>query len=150
MNHQVTRSTAWAAALGLATAMAAAPALAQQQEGYDAPPPPPPQEQQQDYQDFQRQQPQEHETVQVSEAKLDQFVDALNEVHTIRNEAAVQLEQATDTEEAQKLQQEAQQQMIEAVENAGLSVEEYNQIATLMGSDPDLQQRISAKLEERS
>jgi hypothetical protein len=29
-------------------------------------------------------------------------------------------------------------------------VEEYNHIATLMGTDPELQQRVHNKLEERS
>jgi hypothetical protein len=53
-------------------------------------------------------------------------------------------------ETAQEVQQRAQQQMIDAVEEAGLSVEEYNQIATLMSTDPELQERISSKLEDRS
>jgi hypothetical protein len=86
----------------------------------------------------------------VDETKLEQFVEALSEVHTIRNEAAVELESTTTTEDAQEVQQRAQQQMIDAVEESGLSIEEYNRIATLMGSDPELQQRVSAKLEERS
>lgn len=130
MNYRPTRIAAYAAALGLATALSAAPALAEDY-GYDTPP------------------PQEQQAVPVSEAKLDQFVTALNEVHSIRNEAAEELEATTDPQDAQQVQQKAQQQMIEAVEEAGLTIEEYNQIATMMSSDPELQERISARLEER-
>jgi hypothetical protein len=130
MNYRATRISACAAALGLATALAAAPALAEDYD-YDTPP------------------PQEQQAAPVSEAKLDQFVTALNEVHAIRNEAAEELEATTDPQDAQEVQQKAQQQMIEAVEEAGLTIEEYNQIATMMSSDPELQERISARLEER-
>lgn len=130
MNYRATRISACAAALGLATALAAAPALAEDYD-YDTPP------------------PQEQQAAPVSEAKLDQFVAALNEVHSIRNEAAQELEATTDPQDAQEVQQKAQQQMIEAVEEAGLTIEEYNQIATMMSSDPELQERISARLEER-
>jgi hypothetical protein len=132
MSNRVARTTAIATAMGLATTLAAAPTLAED-HGYHEPPP------------QQQQQP-----AVVDETKLDQFVEALSEVHAIRNEAAVELESTDNTEDAQAVQQRAQQQMIEAVEEAGLSIEEYNRIATLMGSDPELQQRVSAKLEERS
>ena len=129
MNHRIARRTAVAAAIGLATAMAAAPAFAEDYEGQAEP---------------------QQQAAMVDETKLDQFVEALSEVHAIRNEAAVELESTTTTEDAQEVQQRAQQQMIDAVEESGLSIEEYNRIATLMGSDPELQQRVSAKLEERS
>lgn len=130
MKYRVARSTAIAAALGLGTAMAAAPALAQ------------------DYgQDYQAPAQQE---AQVSETELNRFVDALAEISVIRETASVQLEAATDMEEAQQIQQDAQARMIEAVEDSGLSVEQYNQIATLMGSNQQLSERVHNMLEERS
>jgi hypothetical protein len=141
MNYRVSRTTAYAAALGLATAMAAGPALADDEHEYEHQAPPPP---------VQPEGQQHLDTAHLTEAKIEQFVDALTEVHLIRNEAAAELEAATDMEEAQEIQLRAQQQMIDAVEEIGLSVEEYNQIATLMSTDPELQQRISSKLEERS
>jgi hypothetical protein len=141
MNHRVSRTTAYAAALGLATAMAAGPALADDEHEYEHQAPPPP---------VQPEGQQHLDTAHLTDAKLEQFVDALTEVHVIRNEAASELEAATDMETAQEVQLRAQQQMIDAVEEAGLSVEEYNQIATLMSTDPELQERISSKLEDRS
>lgn len=131
MNHRATRTTALAAAFGLAAGMAAAPVMAQE---YGQ----------------QQQQPPQAQAVQVDEAKINQFVDALAEISTIRQTVAAELESAEDMEEAQKVQQDAQQRMVEAVESAGLSVEEYNHIASLMGSDPELAERINSELEKRS
>jgi hypothetical protein len=128
MNHRASRTAALAAAFGLGTALVAAPAMAQE---------------------YGQQQPQQ-QTTEVSERKINQFVDALAEISTIRQTAAAELESAADMEEAQKVQQDAQQRMVEAVESAGLSVEEYNRIASLMGSDPELAERINTELERRS
>jgi hypothetical protein len=130
MKHAAIRLTALAAALGLLTTLSAAPALGQAEPPQYEPP--------------------QQSKEQISEAKIDQFVTALNEVHTIRNDVATELESTQDAEQAQKVQQRAQQDMIEAVQDAGLSVEEYNQIASRMSSDPELQARISAKLDESS
>ena len=78
-----------------------------------------------------------------------QFVDALTEIAVIRQTAAVELESAADMEHAEQVHREAQEQMIEALESTGLSVDEYNRIATLMGIDPELSERIHSKLQER-
>jgi hypothetical protein len=134
MNQRITGMTAIAAALGLVTAMAAAPVLAQEDP----------------YEERGAQPPAEGQAAEVSEEKIDKFVDALSEIRVIQEEASAELEATSDTQEAQEVQQAAQQKMIEAVEAAGLSVEEYNQIAALMGSDPELQERIHSKLDQRS
>lgn len=134
MNQRITRTTAIAAALGLVTAMAAAPVLAQEDP----------------YQERGAQPQAESQATEVSEEKIEKFVDALSEIRVIQEEASAELEATSDTQEAQQVQQDAQQKMIEAVEAAGLSVEEYNQIAALMGSDPELQERVHAKLDQRS
>jgi hypothetical protein len=142
MTHRVTRTTALAAAAGLAAAMAAWPAMAQDDDAERQAQP----GQQQQQQQMQAQPPQNNE---VSEEQLEQFVDALAEISVIRQTAAAELEAAADMEEAERVHREAQEQMIEAVESAGLSVDEYNRIATLMGIDPDLSQRVHSKLQER-
>jgi hypothetical protein len=142
MTHRVTRTTAFAAAAGLATAMAAGPVMAQDDDAERQAQPG-----QQQQQQMQAQPPQNNE---VSEEQLAQFVDALAEISVIRQTAAAELEAAADMEEAERVHREAQEQMIEAVESAGLSVDEYNRIATLMGTDPELSQRVHSKLQERS
>lgn len=139
MTYRITRMTALVAAAGLAAALAAAPAMAQDEE--DAARQAQPGEHQ-----FEPQPPQD---TAVSEQQLEQFVDALAEITVIRQTAAVELESAVDMEQAEQVHREAQEQMIEAVENAGLSVDEYNRIATLMGTDAELSQRVHSKLQER-
>ncbi|NGX17045.1 DUF4168 domain-containing protein [Wenzhouxiangella sp. XN24] len=129
MKHRSTQAVALAAAIGLGAALSAAPAFAQ---------------------DYQQDTSPQASAPDVSSEKLDKFVDALAEISVIREAAAVELEAAEDMEQAQKLQQEAQAEMIDAVETAGLTVEEYNQIATVMGSDPELAERVRTQLEERS
>lgn len=129
MNNRAKHTVAFAASLAAGAALAAAPSMAQE---YGQQPPP------------------QQQATEVSERKINQFVDALAEISTIRETAAAELEAAADMEEAQKVQQDAQQRMVEAVESAGLSVEEYNHIASLMGSDPELAERINAELERRS
>jgi hypothetical protein len=98
----------------------------------------------------QQQQPNEPTTAELTDTKIDQFVEAMVEVQAIREEVSAELEATQDAEEAQEVQRDAQAKMIEAVENAGLTVHEYNRIAALMGQDPELRQRIDAKVAERS
>jgi hypothetical protein len=154
MTHRAPRMTTFAAALGVAAAMAAAPALGQQDDAERQAQTPSAQQQPAQQQPAQQQpaqqQPQQQEAASVSEEKLEQFVEALTEITMIRQTAAVELESAADMERAEQVHREAQEQMIEAVEKAGLSVDEYNRIATLMGTDPELSERIHSKLQESS
>jgi hypothetical protein len=159
MTHRAPRMTTFAAALGVAAAMAAAPALGQQDDAerqaqtpsaQQQPAQQQPAQQQPAQQQPAQQQPQQQEAASVSEEKLEQFVEALTEITMIRQTAAVELESAADMERAEQVHREAQEQMIEAVEKAGLSVDEYNRIATLMGTDPELSERIHSKLQESS
>jgi hypothetical protein len=150
MTHRAPRMTTYAAAIGVAAAMAAAPALGQQDDVERKAQSPATQQQPAQQQPAPQQFDQQQEAASVSEEKLEQFVEALTEITMIRQTAAVELESAADMERAEQVHREAQEQMIEAVENAGLSVDEYNRIATLMGTDPELSERIHSKLQERS
>jgi hypothetical protein len=47
------------------------------------------------------------------------------------------------------MQQEAQEEMISAVEENGLNVEEYNQVAMALQSDPAMMQQVQRMAEER-
>jgi hypothetical protein len=150
MTHRAPRMTTYAAAIGVAAAMATAPALGQQDDVERKAQSPATQQQPAQQQPAPQQFDQQQEAASVSEEKLEQFVEALTEITMIRQTAAVELESAADMERAEQVHREAQEQMIEAVENAGLSVDEYNRIATLMGTDPELSERIHSKLQERS
>jgi hypothetical protein len=135
MSKQLNRPVAIAAAFGLGAAMAVTSALAYEGEKQ------------------QYTQPQEQEqldSTQVTETKIEQFVEALVEVQAIREEVATELESTANAAEAQQVQQQSQVKMIEAIESTGLTLHEYNQIASMMHSDPELKQRIDQRVSERS
>lgn len=84
--------------------------------------------------------------VDVSDEQLQQFVDAQGAISGIQQDFAGRLEGVEDPEEAQKLQGEANEAMVEAVEAAGLSVDQFNEIAMAIQGNPELQQRLSDML----
>lgn len=117
----------------IAAALFSMPALAQEQQQ---------QQQQQAQQQQAQQQMEEMASEPVTDEQLEQFAAALDEIESINDEFVAELEQAENQEEAQELQIAAQSEMVEAVENSGLSVEEYNAIAYRMQNDPEIQERI--------
>lgn len=56
---------------------------------------------------------------------------------------------ATATISIVRIQQAAQKQMQEAVEEAGLTIEEYNRIAEAAKSDPDIDQTLQQLIQDR-
>lgn len=80
----------------------------------------------------------------ISEEDLQKFAQADSAVGEIRDDFSQRLSQAENQEEAQSLQMEAQEKMVEAVQSEGLEIPKYNEIATRMQSDPELQQRIQS------
>lgn len=86
--------------------------------------------------------PQQAQAVDVSDKQLQQFADAQEAVNNIREDAVAKLEQIKDKNEAQQLQQQANQDMISAVKNSGLSVQNYNVIARAVHTNTKLQARL--------
>ncbi len=79
----------------------------------------------------------------VTDAQLEQFVDAATEVQTVQQEYAAEIQATQEQAEAQSLRQEAQEKMVEAVEGSGLSVSEYNLIAQRLQQDQSLVERLN-------
>jgi hypothetical protein len=122
-------------------ALAGAPALAQE-PGADP--------QQQPQPEYQPQPPapgQAPGTTEVSDEQIEQFAEAYSEVAQLRDSYTQQIVQAEDPDRATELQQEANEKMIEAVEDKGLTVGEYNMIAEAMDRDPELQERVLQRLQ---
>lgn len=88
--------------------------------------------------------PQQQAATQISDADLEKFVEAESKVSEIRDEFTQKLNDAEDQDKAQELQLEAQEKMMEAVSEVGIEVPVYNEIATRIQSDPELQQRAEA------
>jgi len=82
------------------------------------------------------------------EQNLRAYARAAIEVSELQQQFRGQLQQAQGAEEQQAIQEEANAAMIAAIEGEGLSLEQYNQIATAMQSNPDLVEDIRGYLEE--
>lgn len=84
----------------------------------------------------------------VDEAKLKSFAVAFLEVAKVNQVYQPQIE-AAQPDDQQRLQQEAGQKMIEAVNASDdITVDEYNQIIQAAQTDPELAQRINGHITE--
>jgi len=88
-------------------------------------------------------------TAALTEQTVDTFVDAFVSVQEIREEFTERLHSASDEAEAQAMQQEAQEKMMQAVEESGMSVQEYNEVAMALQNDPELMQQVQEKAADR-
>lgn len=117
----------------IAAAMFAMPAIAQQD----------------DAQAYAQQQMEQMANEPVTEEQLETFVDAIEHIERINDEFVAALENVETQEEAQELQMNAQREMVESVEETGLSVEEYNALAYRLQNDPEVQAKVEAIRENR-
>jgi hypothetical protein len=117
--------------IAAATLLAAPQAMAQAQ------PQQPPQAQQPATPDF-------------SEQQIDAFVDAATEVQRVQTELDAKAQEAQNPEEVAELQQEAQLEASQAVEDSGLTVDEYAAIAQAANQDPNLYAMIVDRMQQRS
>ncbi len=86
--------------------------------------------------------------VDVTEEELDQVAEAYQEVTQIREKYQMELRDVTDPGEAMELQQQAEREMIEAVEDKGLDVQTYNQVMEAAQVDEELREKLLERLIE--
>lgn len=79
---------------------------------------------------------------QVTNTELMQFADAMQAVNDIRDQYSQRIEGAQSQDQAQQLQQEAGQRMTIAVQESGMTVDQYNDIAVALQGNPQLMQRL--------
>lgn len=80
----------------------------------------------------------------VTDSDLNKFVEANAAVSDIRNEFTEKLNQESDQEKAQQLQMQAQEKMLQAVQDHDMDALTYNAIAARLQTDTELQERLSA------
>lgn len=73
-----------------------------------------------------------------SAQKLQSFAGAVTGIQQVARDYAPRLREAETLEQVSELEKQAQTEMLQTVENEGLTVEEYNQIATAAQGDPRL------------
>jgi hypothetical protein len=89
------------------------------------------------------------QTIEVSDQQLQQFADAQMEIASIQKDFRSRLQNVEDPQKAQELQREANEEMTTAVEEVGLDVKSFNQIAMSIQNDPELQQELTQMLQEQ-
>lgn len=80
--------------------------------------------------------------------KIDAFAVALLEVSKVREKYNAVLQRAQDEEQQRAIIEQGNAEILGAIENTdGVSVDEYRAIATAAQEDPDLNERIMARVE---
>lgn len=82
--------------------------------------------------------------VELTDANLLKFSMAMDAIQLVGAEYESKFQAAETPEQAQQVQQEAQAEMVKAVEAAGLSTDEYNAIAQQAQQDEALRNKILA------
>lgn len=79
----------------------------------------------------------------IADKDVEKFADAQSKVEDIKGKYQEKVQaNAQEPEKAMEIQQQAQQEMVQAVKDAGLDVRKYNEIAQLSQYDTDLRKRI--------
>lgn len=84
---------------------------------------------------------------QITDQQLETYAVAALEVQKINRTYRPMINKA-GADEKQKILDKATQEMAEAIRDNGLSVEQYNQITTLVQSNPDLSKEVRRYMEE--
>lgn len=92
-------------------------------------------------QDYQAQEQQQPQSVDVTDRDLEQFAEAEQGVREVQETYSERLQSIDDPQEQQELQQKANEEMRAAVTDAGLDVQTYNEISMAIQQDPELRQR---------
>ncbi|MBP2234300.1 hypothetical protein J2Z31_000790 [Sinorhizobium kostiense] len=87
------------------------------------------------------------QTAPISDEKLEAFAVAYLEVDKVRQEYSTKIGATSDAAAKEKLQTEASQQMVKAVEASPISVQEYTTILTAAQNDPALAKKVQEKLQ---
>lgn len=82
------------------------------------------------------------QTIEITEAAVDKFIEVLQDVESIRGKYVERLQDAEDQQTAMEIQQEAQEKMVEKVQSSGMTVQQFNLIAQAAQQDPNIQKRI--------
>lgn len=85
-----------------------------------------------------------------NEEQLDSFVVATVRIMTIQQQAQQQMMQTEEATEQEQIRNQAMQMIVSAVEDEGLSVEEYNGIVQKVESDPELGQTVQQRIQDQA
>ncbi|CAB1275903.1 DUF4168 domain-containing protein [Candidatus Nitrosacidococcus tergens] len=84
-----------------------------------------------------------------SDSELRHFANAATDIQKIQQNALPQIQQAKSEDDRIKLQQDAQQKMISAVQSHKLTINRYQQIASAMQTDQALQKKLMQLMQKK-
>ncbi|UCZ57043.1 DUF4168 domain-containing protein [Desulfurispirillum indicum] len=84
----------------------------------------------------------------VSSQEIRQVSEAYVEISAIQQEYQAKLGNVQDPEEAQRLQQQANEEMTQVVLDSGMEVDAYNEIMLMAQMNEELRDRILEKIEQ--
>lgn len=93
-------------------------------------------------------QPAQAQAEQYSEQQIESFAVAVVEVDRISQEWTQRLAGVDSDTEAAQMREQANAEMVQAIQSAALDVETYNQIYQSAQQDPQLAMRVEQKLQE--
>jgi hypothetical protein len=85
---------------------------------------------------------------QITDQQIDRAVEAYQKIQAVHVKFQEIIQGTQDQEEMQQLQQEANQEMIEAVTASGLDVGTYNLVMEQVNSNEDVRERFLKKLND--
>jgi hypothetical protein len=94
-------------------------------------------------------QPEQPAVVQPDEEQLESFVTATVRIISIQQQAQQQMSASQEPEEQEQVRNQALQMIVAAVEDEGLSVDEYNGIVQQVESDPELGETVKQRIKEQ-
>jgi len=83
-----------------------------------------------------------------SEGQIDSFVEVALEVQRVQEDFNAEVQGVDDAGEVERLQQEAQEEARQAIQDGGLSVDEYNTILHAANQDPELYAMIVERMQQ--
>lgn len=84
----------------------------------------------------------------ISAEKISQFVQAYLQVLELIERRETELQGAELESESQQIQREIEAQALEAIQNVGLTLQEYLQLLSLTNIDPEFGERVAAQFQE--
>jgi len=84
------------------------------------------------------------------DATLESFAAAADEIGQISSAWTQRMQEVEDPARLENMQQDAQDEMVEALQEEGLTVETYNRILQVAEGDPELAGRIRELMDEQA
>lgn len=84
---------------------------------------------------------------QFTDEQLQQFANAGQQASSVSQQYSQRLEQAEGEAAKQAVRAEANDKLLEAVQNSGLDIETFNAIGLAVQSDPELAQRVQQQVQ---